>query len=250
MATTITALDISETYSALTVLTQAELNATMESIETYSNTQLRLNLVQLAKDAFSDSYAFNDDGDQTEATDLKTAAVLLADDETVTGDWTFEGTVDLADKLVTTSTCTSTGQTKCRVYLTTANQTIANTTLTAIRYAAETYDTGVMHDTSTNPDRITIPAGAGGLYIFNAQVTFAADATGYREVHIYKNGSAMATVKEFNPHATELTIINISMQENASAADYFEVKVYQSSGGDLAVNKNERVTFFSTIKAW
>jgi len=59
MATSIIALDATENYASLTVLTQAQLNEEVASIEDYINTQIRLNLTQLAIDVFTDSYVFS-----------------------------------------------------------------------------------------------------------------------------------------------------------------------------------------------
>lgn len=63
MAITISDLNATENYDDGTVLTEAQLNTMVASIETYANVSLKLNLIQLAKDAFPEaSYAFTSDG--------------------------------------------------------------------------------------------------------------------------------------------------------------------------------------------
>jgi hypothetical protein len=107
-----------------------------------------------------------------------------------------------------------------------------------------------LHDNSTNPSRITIPSGGSGIYIFNAQVTFDNNNTGRREVYIYKNGSQIAVSKLFNPDATQDSVLTIFVQSPCSVSDYFEVFVYQNSGGALDVVQGQASTFFSALKVW
>ena len=251
MATTITALDATEGYASLTTLNQAQLNAMVESIEAYVNASMRLNMVQLAKDTFTDAYAFNDppDGIQTVTTPLISAAAFLSEDETITGDWTHSGKLVYEDTVTSTSTFSSTGQDATKVY-DAAAQTIGNASLTALTFGTESYDRTAMHSTSTNTNRLTIPSGAAGIYAITGQVTFVADATGYRSIALYKDGSKIAESKEFSPHATEQTTLRVVEHDNVSALSYYELKVYQSSGGNLDTVLGATSTYFSALRVW
>ena len=156
-----TTLSVTENYAALQILRKAHLTqAIVTDIETHINSVVKANIEQLAADVFPDSYVFNNDGAQTEGTDLKTAAGLLADNETVTGNWTFSGSLSFSNTVTSTSTFSSSGQTRAKAYLVTANQSISDATETAVAFNSESFDVGGMHDNSTNNSRLTIPSGS------------------------------------------------------------------------------------------
>lgn len=249
MSTEITPLAVIEEYQALTILTEGQLNEAMNSIQDYCNIQLRLNLVQLAVDVFGDTYIFNDDGAPTR-TPVTTDYADKSANETITGLWTFNNQVLLNQKVTSTNIFTSTGQYKARSYLDSANQTIPNAIATPINWDANAYNTGNLHSTSLNPSRFTIPSGGNGLYIFNCQVTFAANSTGRRELYVYKNGSKIAECKLFNPDASQQSVLNLFASDNCSANDNFEFYVYQNSTGTLDVVKDDFVSFATVLKVW
>lgn len=251
MAITITSLNVTEGYAALTVLTQAQLNLAVSDTETYCNVKLRLNIIQLAKDVMDNAtYTFNDDGNHFLATPLIDLMAQLAQNETVTGQWSFSGATTFNASITggASSKATFPGQPRCRAYIPSANQTIAHATLTAMSMGAESYDVGNLHDNGVNPSRITVATGNTGLYIFNAQATFDANATGYRTLAIYKNGSKVCETKEFSPNAAQQTTLNLHYQDEAAVNDYYEAFVYQTSTGNLDLIHT--VSFFSAIKVW
>jgi len=251
MTISISTLSVTEGYASLTVLTQAQLNLAVSDTETYCNNKLRANLMQLAKDVMDNAtYTFNDDGNPHLANPLIDILAKLADNETVTGQWSFDGATTFNSTVTGGASAKATfpGQPRVKAYITTANQSIADTTLTALSLGAETYDVGDLHSNSTNPSRITVATGNTGLFVFNAQVVFAASNVGFRTLAIYKNGSKLCETKEFNPHATEQTTLNLNVHDVAAANDYYEAYVYQSSGG--ALDAIHTVSFFSAIKVW
>ncbi len=250
MTATITAPTFTEEYASLTLLTESQLHDLVTSIEAYITGKLITNMEQLAIDAFGSSYVFNDDGSQTVTPSLAESFASLTEDVVVAGSWTFQNPVTFSDPVTSSSTFTSTGQMRARAFLNAANQTLSDTTSTIVNFDGETYDVGAMHDLVTNNSRIIIPAGGDGLYSFNAQATFTANATGRREIAIWKNGSKIAETKLFSNDASEQTVLQVSCHDTASAADYYQVKVYQNSGGTLDLVKAERVTFFSAMKVW
>lgn len=121
----------------------------------------------------------------------------------------------------------------CRVLLT-ANQSIANATDVAITFTDETYDTDAYHSNTTNTSRLTVPSGKAGYYQINANVTWAAAANGIRDFNIYKNG-VRANYFTFNPQSSNSQSFQLSTILYGAVGDYFEVYVFQNSGGALNV---------------
>ena len=116
------------------------------------------------------------------------------------------------------------------------DQTISTATDTALTWQAEIFDTDAFHSTSSNTSRITIPAGKGGKYEFSFALRWSGNATGYRNVSFYVNGSTGAIINRvINLNASD-PIMNGSVLLDLSAGDYFELYVYQNSGGNLDVN--------------
>jgi hypothetical protein len=117
-----------------------------------------------------------------------------------------------------------------------SSQSISNTTYTAITFPSEGWDTDGFHDTSTNTSRITIPTGKGGKYNFTFVGNFNSDVTTALYTSFYKNGSALtgegldASGTLYNERGNADTFIG-SITVDAVATDYFEIFVYQSSGG-------------------
>jgi hypothetical protein len=134
----------------------------------------------------------------------------------------------------------------CFIYGT-ANQTISNATVTTVPFGAENFDSDGFHDNATNNSRITIPTGKGGKYLVVAQSAFAANLTGFRQTRILKNGTAVQiSVANNNASNTVDLQNNISYILSLAAADYIEMAVYQSSGGNLTLsNTNDNETFMS-----
>lgn len=242
-------LDITEDWAAFEVLTEEDLHTAMVDMETAYNTGFKLNIYQFAADVF-ENYTFNNDGNATLGTPLETLCAKLADNETVTGSWTFQGSVSFEEPVTSDNTFTSSGQMRCHANKVTTNQSITDATITGITLNNEVYDKGSMHDNSTNSERITIPTGGAGIYAFFGQVTFAANATGRRELYLYKNGSKVAEAKEFNPDGTETTVLQVNYQDEASVNDYYELRVYQNSTAALNVIAGATSTFFTALKAW
>lgn len=114
-------------------------------------------------------------------------------------------------------------------------QSIANNTQTAILFDAEQYDTDAIHDTSTNTSRFTVPAGKGGYWQVSFFFTWDGNATGTRNIYLYKNGSFIAYLSA-NPAATNQGTNNATMIYNYAAADYIEFYAFQSSGVSLNVS--------------
>jgi hypothetical protein len=117
-----------------------------------------------------------------------------------------------------------------------SDQTIANTTYTALTWNTETFDVGGYHDNATNNSRITIPSGKAGYYGVNAWCQVDNNTNGSRSIVIYKNGVAAQSLA-IGPSAAYPTI-QITGVFNLAVADYIEIFVYQSSGSSQTFYKS------------
>lgn len=108
-----------------------------------------------------------------------------------------------------------------------ANQAIANNSVTVLAFNTERFDTAGMHDTATNNSRITIPED--GIYLIGAEVRFEGSNTGVRLLIIRKNGTTDILYREVSPDTDTTVSLGGSTIEDADAADYYEVQVYQNS---------------------
>ena len=110
------------------------------------------------------------------------------------------------------------------------------TTLTSgvganLLFDTESFDVGALHSTSVNTDRMTI--STAGLYLFQATVSFPANATGYRRaVIINQGGGAIAadTRSAFGTFNNEVNLVGI---DRMSPGNWAAVQATQSSGGNL-----------------
>jgi hypothetical protein len=115
-----------------------------------------------------------------------------------------------------------------------AAQSINNATDTIVTFPTESYDTDGFHSTSTNTSRITIPSGKAGYYNFTGVLHFADNTTGIRTMELLKNGTSLGTVTRGpNPAAGLDFYMPFAFVASAAVNDYFEMRVYQNSGGAL-----------------
>lgn len=118
-----------------------------------------------------------------------------------------------------------------RAYLSGANQTIANNTVTKVTLNAENFDPGGNFDTSNY--RYVAPVT--GYYLVSATANFAASATGRRRVELQVNGSAVALAGEQVGDSANSVRRSITDTIYMTAGQYVEFCVLQNSGGDLAI---------------
>ena len=116
-------------------------------------------------------------------------------------------------------------------------QSIPHNVGTAVDLTGEDYDTDAYHDTVTNINRLTIPAGfASAVYAVTASVQFTANATGMRTINIRKNGANLSrgagTMKQNAPAGGVAQII-ASADITLVAGDYVDITVTQTSGAAL-----------------
>lgn len=132
----------------------------------------------------------------------------------------------------------------CRAYVG-SNTQISNTTITALALNNETYDHGGWHDNATNNSRFTVPTGRTGLILFTGAVGWSSTASGYREVYLYKNGNAVDTSSTSLAIATEWRHNFTFIGESGSVGDYFEIRIWQNSSGNLNIIGGDGHTYVS-----
>ena len=169
-------------------------------------------------------------GDLVAGSGASTAAVLTvgANDTVLTADSTTATGLKWATPASTTPTFVGCRATKS------AAQTISTGVTTAVTFDTETFDTDNFHSTSTNTSRMTVPTGKAGKYLVTAGVTFATNATGNREIYIYKNGNQYSSA--FQPGTSVgSTSIVIADVVSMAVGDYVESRVAQDSGSSVDV---------------
>lgn len=126
-----------------------------------------------------------------------------------------------------------------------AVQSIPNATYPVVTWNTESYDTDNFHDNTTNSSRLTIPSGKAGKYLFVLKTTFNSSSnTGARILYFFKNG-AEVNESEFSLSTRGNLQMCLTSVQNASVGDYFEMIVYQSSGGALDLDKTAFYSEFS-----
>jgi hypothetical protein len=95
---------------------------------------------------------------------------------------------------------------------------------------AELYDTDALHDTATNPGRITIPSGLGGIWLLDYMIYAGPTAAG-SECYMLVNGAAgtrYAWAKQASGAGEDITLSG-SAHIVLNAGDYVEVFGYSSA---------------------
>lgn len=111
----------------------------------------------------------------------------------------------------------------------TSAQSLTSSTATAITWDAEDFDTDAIHDSVTNNTRLTVPSGVAYVEVFG-RYGFASGA-GSRLAYIRKNGTSIATNFDASVFEAYNTIHTGPIA--VSAGDYFELFLWQDTGGAL-----------------
>lgn len=125
-------------------------------------------------------------------------------------------------------------------------QSIPASTATAILFDTEDYDALAMHSTVTNTDRLTIPAGYGGLWMFGYSITMAgaASSTYVGGAWVQRSGSAneYAAAQQSLVAAVALTG---SAPIDMAAGDYAILVAFQNSPGALNAGNGVHSPFWA-----
>jgi hypothetical protein len=115
------------------------------------------------------------------------------------------------------------------------NQSINNSTVTIVTFDTETVDTDGFHSTVTNTDRLTVPSGKAGKYLVVATANFAGNATGIRQLLLYKNTTQVAENVIASNSGGGSTNANAQIIVDLAVGDYMSYSVWQNSGGALNI---------------
>lgn len=116
----------------------------------------------------------------------------------------------------------------------TSNQTITSGGFQKVTFQSSSVNDGGITDTTNS--RMNIKSA--GDYEFNAQLILNASSSGTREIALYKNGSLIESLgnSPTNSAAEDTRINGKSTPIKAVAGDYFEIYVFQNSGGNIDIN--------------
>lgn len=123
-----------------------------------------------------------------------------------------------------------------------ANQSIANTTATAIAFNGEDADNDAIHDTVTNNTRLT--CRTAGVYHISGSVLWATGAGNYRQLKIQKNGATeLISVSQPPVGGGNGTRQVVNATVELAVGDYVELIAQQDSGGALNVTTDVSTRF-------
>lgn len=116
----------------------------------------------------------------------------------------------------------------------TTNQSIPNNTVTAISFDTEGWDTDTMHDTVTNPSRLT--AQRQGVYLIVGMCQWATASGGItRDANIRLNGATNFCLSKLPPNANWGPTHHLTLELSLAAGEYIELVVTQDSGAALDI---------------
>ena len=118
-------------------------------------------------------------------------------------------------------------------------QAISTSTQTAITFDSEVFDTDGFHSTTTNTSRITIPTGLGGKYCFTMNTLWNGNSSGNRSLQLFKNGGQYKFGADLVSTAAAFIGQSYSFVLEANAGDYFEMVVFQTTGGNLDIYQRD-----------
>ena len=122
----------------------------------------------------------------------------------------------------------------------TTNLSCANSTLVQIGFDAETFDVDGYHSNVTNNERITIPTGKGGYFLWTIKGYFASNSTGIRAFIPFINGARYGEAAGYDAAVTAngVTYLTTTYILALSAGDYVSTAAFQTSSTTLSLDKD------------
>lgn len=117
-----------------------------------------------------------------------------------------------------------------------ANQSIADSTVTAVQWNAEDADSDNGHSTSVSNSRYTAPRT--GLYLVTCSIPWVANASGLRELNFQVNGTTSYAGHRFVAGAAVGVVSSSSHMISMTSGDYVEATVWQNTGGSLNIDQS------------
>ena len=113
----------------------------------------------------------------------------------------------------------------------TGDLVLTNLAVTKIPFDAEEFDNAGMHNSNTNPTRLT--ARSAGLYHVSVAVGLSPSASGYRQISILKNNIPVEHVS--SPHTgSYFTNIGVDAVLRLARGDFVEVTAFYDSDDTVA----------------
>lgn len=116
------------------------------------------------------------------------------------------------------------------IITTTVDLTIGTGAFVLVNFNSIIQDKNTLYSITT-PSRITIQTP--GTYQINAIMAFSANATGYRSIKLAKNGVLTNFTVVPAVSTSYLSFVSLSVICPANLGDYFEVSLFQDTGGSL-----------------
>lgn len=123
---------------------------------------------------------------------------------------------------------------------------VPHATLTVVPLNSESFDDDGFHDNATNPSRLIVPAGKGGLYRIAGQCFYNAGA-GPIGANLRLNGATFLAEALAYGQASSGMSVPVDTVERLAAGDYVEMTAYQTVGGTLSLAGADRSTTFLTL---
>lgn len=125
-----------------------------------------------------------------------------------------------------------------------SGQSIPNSTYTLITWNNEVFDTGD-YWTSGAGSRLTVPTGVATVLLWGyAQLTSAANSSAFMEIrHLTSAGATASGPYAFGFNGSGLFVSAASGPIGVSAGDYFEMYLFQASGGVRSIWSDGRCYF-------
>ncbi|WP_395109776.1 hypothetical protein [Actinomadura sp. SCN-SB] len=116
-----------------------------------------------------------------------------------------------------------------------SNQSIPNSTHTAVAFGSEAEDTHGGHSNSSSNSRYVAPIS--GVYLVSATAVWTGDPNGIRELSVRSDGSfSLAGDRQLAGSGTVTLVQSVTRLMRLNAGSYVEAVVWQSSGGSLALD--------------
>ena len=128
------------------------------------------------------------------------------------------------------------------------NDTITTGSSSDIAWDSEVDDVSNMHESATNPKRITIPSGKGGVYTIHAYIRFTTkiSSNGINIRLISSSGGTIIEKEDIQGNDFAELIHSVRL----SAGEYVYITVSNTTGGDVTVaGSNENTDRRSIITA-
>jgi hypothetical protein len=107
-----------------------------------------------------------------------------------------------------------------------AAQDIPNNVPTTLSWDTELFDSDGFHESVTNPERITIPAGLSGKYLISAKIRWTT-LGGYHYLKIIKGGTVTIAQKGLTPRGLYADASVVACISELVAGDYLTVVAHQ-----------------------